>query len=239
MIVNRRVLIACITAIGLTAGFASGANAAYAAAGGDDDLRWGARVFSRSADGRWSGDVPVPLAPGAPPAAAGPAALDMAGLMRIMAPPARAVALSPDGGTLAVWGDGAEAGLVRVLRRAPDGAWTHETALPAREGPGSGALRLDISNPFDLEGTLQLEFDLGTSTIQKSFVLAPGESSASMEFTGDELQDLLEAGTVAVTASGTLGADGGTITVQPDDTMTMSSRLELVILVGGSNGEDE
>ena len=102
----------------------------------------------------------------------------------------------------------------------------------------SGALRLDISNPFDLEGTLQLEFDLGTSTIQKSFVLAPGTSSAAMEFTGDELQDLLEAGTVAVTASGTLGADGGTITVQPDDTMTMSSRLELVILVGGSTEED-
>lgn len=100
----------------------------------------------------------------------------------------------------------------------------------------SGALRLDMMNPFEVEGTLSLDFDVGSRTFQKSLPVVPGASSVAVDFTGAELQDLLAAGNVAVTAAGTLSAPGGTLTLFPEDTMLMESLLELVILVGGSEG---
>ncbi|MBW3552528.1 MAG: hypothetical protein KY466_03405 [Gemmatimonadetes bacterium] len=101
----------------------------------------------------------------------------------------------------------------------------------------SGALRLDISNPFEVDGTLSLDFDLGSGTLRKSLPVAAGASSPSIAFTGAELQDLLAAGTVTVTAGGILSAPGGALTLFPDETMILESLLELVILVGGSGGE--
>lgn len=109
-----------------------------AAGGGDDDVVWGARVFHRRPGG-WRAASAVPLEAGGPTqVATRPAALDMAGLMRIMSPPPRSVAVSPDGGTLAIWGAGARADSVRVLRRDGKGRWLHEALLPVRD---SGAVR--------------------------------------------------------------------------------------------------
>ena len=97
----------------------------------------------------------------------------------------------------------------------------------------SGGLALDIDNPFGLEGTIDLAFDLGSSTLEKSVVLVPGASSVSVVFTAAELQAILEAGIVDVRAIGTLGAPTGVITVRPGQAMVMESLLEVVILVGG------
>ncbi len=110
-----------------------------AAAGGDDDATWGARPFVREADGAWLATAPVAVEPGLPPEVpTRPGGLDMAGLMRIMQPPARMLALSPDGQTMALWAAGAEAGTVRVLRRETDGGWRHVAALPVRTPAGQG-----------------------------------------------------------------------------------------------------
>ncbi len=102
----------------------------------------------------------------------------------------------------------------------------------------SGALRLDARNPFDLEGTLDLEFDLGTSTLQRSVALTAGESSTAIEFTGAELRDILAAESVTVTAQGTLASPDGTVTLAPGQELVMESTFEIVVLVGGSEGED-
>lgn len=102
----------------------------------------------------------------------------------------------------------------------------------------SGALRLEIANPFEIQGNLSLDFDVGAGTIRKSLPVAAGASSVLIEFAGAELQDLLAAGSVPVTAGGTLSAPAGTLTLFPDDTLIMESLLELVILVGGSEGEN-
>lgn len=101
----------------------------------------------------------------------------------------------------------------------------------------SGAIRLEIANPFEIEGTLSLDFDVGAGTIRKSLPVAAGASTVLIELAGAELRDLLAAGSVPVTAAGTLSAPDGTLTLFPDDTLIMESLLELVILVGGSDGE--
>lgn len=100
-----------------------------------------------------------------------------------------------------------------------------------------GALQLEVENPFSVEGTLDLEFDLGTATMQRSVALVAGESSVSVEFTGAELRDLLGAGSVSVTAQGTLAAPDGTLTVSPGQELVIASLFEIVVLVGGSEGE--
>ncbi len=113
-----------------------------AAAAGDDDVTWGARPFVRDRSGAWVATAPVPAAPGPPSEVpTRPGALDLAGLMRIMQPPARMVALSPDGGTMALWAAGEAAGTVRVLRRDADGSWRHVAALPVRDAAGQEAVR--------------------------------------------------------------------------------------------------
>ncbi|HUG40629.1 MAG TPA: hypothetical protein VMM12_09095 [Longimicrobiales bacterium] len=99
-----------------------------------------------------------------------------------------------------------------------------------------GALRLDVTNPFGIEGTVDLVFDFGGTAIRKSMALASGPSTITVAFTGTELRDMLAAGSVAVSAQGTLAAPDGTMTVRPTDALVMESMVELVILVGGGEG---
>lgn len=103
----------------------------------------------------------------------------------------------------------------------------------------SGALRLNVANPFDLTGTLDVRFEMGTESIQKSLTLSTGTYSTSIDFTGAEIRTLLATGDVPVTAAGTLSAADGALTLRPTDVLVMESLLELVILVGGSPGEGE
>ena len=101
----------------------------------------------------------------------------------------------------------------------------------------SGGLLLDVVNPFGLEGTLNLTFDMGSSTLTRTLNLTSAPTSTlSVAFSGAELQDMLGAGEVQVTAQGSLSAAGGTITVHPEDELIMESQFELVILVGGTEG---
>lgn len=100
----------------------------------------------------------------------------------------------------------------------------------------SGVLRLEVDNPLDLQGTLDLDFDTGSQTTHKSLALAPGQSTLVLDFTATELRTLIGAGSVEVTAQGSLSASDGTITLQPGTTLVMESTFELVVLVGGEGG---
>lgn len=97
----------------------------------------------------------------------------------------------------------------------------------------SGTLRLEITNDFGLEGNIDLAFDVGTGVIERSLPLATGASVVVIDLSRDEIRDLLDAGTVDVTAGGTLSAPDGTITITPADSLVMRPRFEIVILVGG------
>lgn len=92
----------------------------------------------RRAGGEWTAVARVPVDPAAPgPGASLPAGgLDMATLSRLMGPPVRRSALSPDGSRLAVTGGALPPGTVHVLVRDGDG-WTLEGVVTAR--PSSDA----------------------------------------------------------------------------------------------------
>ncbi|MDX1675780.1 MAG: hypothetical protein R3314_13385, partial [Longimicrobiales bacterium] len=77
-----------------------------------------------------------------------------------------------------------------------------------------GALRLDISNPFDVTGTLDLSFLGVAPVVRKSLSIVRGVYQERVEFTGDELGSILAAPDVQVQTSGS-ASGGGTFTVTP------------------------
>ena len=96
----------------------------------------------------------------------------------------------------------------------------------------SGAFRLDVSNPLDVAGTLDMELLGTTLTVQKSLTVTQGAYQDRVDFTGEELRAILGGDAVDVVASGTVSAPGGTLTVTPSQRLVMDSDFELVILIG-------
>jgi hypothetical protein len=98
----------------------------------------------------------------------------------------------------------------------------------------SGVLVVDVSNPFTVTGSLDMTFTLPFRTIQRSLAIAEGSYQERLEFSGDELRDLLGSETVGVTTSGTIAASGagGTVTIDPTQVLTLDNDFELVVLIG-------
>lgn len=101
----------------------------------------------------------------------------------------------------------------------------------------SGALRIHVQDPFDLEGELALDFRTPAGTIEKTVALVPGETRVDVAFTGEELQQLLGAGEVEVVTAGTVSAPDGTLTASPAQTLVLEFDLEVVTLFGGTGGD--
>lgn len=110
---------------------------------GDPDGREAGHVYQNE-DDRWMPSVRLPLDPSASLSSAGlPAGgLDMPTLTRLMGPPHRSLALSPDGTRLAVSGGALPSGRIHVLLH--DGEqWALEAALDV--GQESGGLRAALA----------------------------------------------------------------------------------------------
>jgi len=96
----------------------------------------------------------------------------------------------------------------------------------------SGALLLTVVNPFNVSGTLTARFTGGTQDVVKTIALAPGTTHPSIALTGTELQSLF-GHDVSLTLSGTVNGSG--VTVTPGQTVSVASRLQIAVNVGGSN----
>jgi len=90
------------------------------------------------------------------------------------------------------------------------------------------SLLLAVDNPFNATGTLKVDL-VGGSTITKSIVLTGGSSTPSVDFTGDEIRALLGQ-KVSVTFSGAV--NGANVTIQPGQSLSVTSRLQLSLTVG-------
>jgi len=96
----------------------------------------------------------------------------------------------------------------------------------------SGAVRVVIVNPFDVVGTLNVAFDVGAQPVERELVLAPGESSQRVEYSGAEMRAILGSPTVDLITSGAVGSATGTVTLTPAQEMMVDIRFELVIRIG-------
>lgn len=97
----------------------------------------------------------------------------------------------------------------------------------------SGAVRFRITNPFAVAGQLDVAFEVPGTTIERTVQIEPGESSARVELSGDELRRVLDARTATVVTSGSVSATDGTVTVTPTQVLVLEYDFELVLRVGG------
>ncbi|MEZ4416596.1 MAG: choice-of-anchor B family protein [Gemmatimonadota bacterium] len=110
----------------------SAQSGAFVVGSGDPENRLAGHMFRRGAGGQWAWDTSPAIAPA--PATGGPA-LDFAGILRILQPPSRVVALDGDRLLAGVVGaPGGERG-VRVLEKNAEGTWAPVALLAAPEGP--------------------------------------------------------------------------------------------------------
>lgn len=96
-----------------------------------------------------------------------------------------------------------------------------------------GSLILTVNNPFAVTGTVNVTITGGGIALTKSIALVAGQSSPLITFSQSEIQSLIGS-QLTVGFAGTVS--GGSVTVQPGQILSVSSRLQIALnTVGGSN----
>ena len=144
----------------------------------DPDVRFGAHVFGDSRDGLVYEQglelrrrpTPEPVAsPGGP----GGAAVDFAGIMRILQPPARTVALQRDRVAVSVAGEGAASAGVHIFQRNGSRGWGAPTVVPL---PGPATEYPDFGAALAVNRDAVLVASPGAGGDGRVFVYRPRES---------------------------------------------------------------
>ena len=99
-----------------------------------------------------------------------------------------------------------------------------------------GSILFDVDNPFSVSGSLDVAFQGSFPTVERTLPVNQGVYSDSVAFSGEEMRSILGADTVDVVASGSVSADGGTITVTPTQELVIGSDFRLTILIGSTEG---
>lgn len=94
---------------------------------------------------------------------------------------------------------------------------------------GGATLELTVNNPIAVSGNLVVTLN-GATPITKTVALSGGTSAPSVPFTQSEVRSLLGQN-VTMSVNGTVG--GSNVTVQPGQTLSVSSRFVLTLTVGG------
>jgi hypothetical protein len=102
------------------------------------------------------------------------------------------------------------------------------------EDIASGALLLDVTNPFGvaLNGQIRVIYPDGTLTKPVTIGAAP-RSSVSIPFSADELRAFIGAAPVTLSGSGTVAGGAGAITVAPQQVLDIAAKLRLTVQIGG------
>jgi hypothetical protein len=92
-----------------------------------------------------------------------------------------------------------------------------------------GAVHLEIDNPFEIEGTLELRINSSAAQIVKPVEIAPGSSRSRIDLTGAEMKSILGQSDVQLSISGLASSPSEGTAVEPTDAIGLGVRLELVI----------
>jgi hypothetical protein len=99
----------------------------------------------------------------------------------------------------------------------------------------SGGFRLEIQNPWSLGAILTVAVsapDLSEPIVAISQVPGTPSSIVDVEFTRQELQSFLGLEGVVLSGQAAVDQSAGTVTLSPDQVMTIDTRLDLVLLIG-------
>jgi len=98
----------------------------------------------------------------------------------------------------------------------------------------SGALDLEIQNPWSIGATFSVTIQGPNTNISKGFNIPPGATStARVEFSQSELRSFLGQPNVVLGGHGLVDVGAGQVTLSPGQVLTLESQLDLVIRVGG------
>ena len=99
----------------------------------------------------------------------------------------------------------------------------------------SGALVLDVVNPFGVGADFQISVDGPTmATLQKSVsVTGAATEELRIEFTQDEIRSVLGETSVSLTGGSTVDPAARIVRVQPGEELVLDALLDFVVRVGG------
>ncbi|MFP4624738.1 MAG: hypothetical protein ACLFRX_11205 [Gemmatimonadota bacterium] len=104
---------------------------------------------------------------------------------------------------------------------------------PVVEQIQGGAIRFGVENPFAVEGTVEVSFQLPFPIERALTLLADTTYDARLDFAGQELREILGSERVLVMASGIVSAPTGTVTLTPRQKLVLDTDFELVLRIGG------
>ena len=97
----------------------------------------------------------------------------------------------------------------------------------------NGGIILDITNPFGVGVTAQLDITYPGGKITKTLNVGSGATStATLSYSGDELRSFLGKSGVRMTGSGTVSSSAGYITVTPGQQVLIKAKIDLTLRIG-------
>jgi hypothetical protein len=97
----------------------------------------------------------------------------------------------------------------------------------------NGGIILEITNPFGVGVTAQLDITYPGGKITKALNVASGATSTStLSYSGDELRAFLGKSGVRMTGSGTVSSSAGYITVTPGQQVLIKAKIDLTLRIG-------
>lgn len=111
-----------------------------------------------------------------------------------------------------------------VIRLELDGV--DEAVLDRIEG---GAIRLELTVPFAVQGTGQLTFVTPSIVIDRAVTIVPGVTTLRVELSAAEIRSLFEQGPGSFVFRGTISSAGGPVTVSPGQFVGAEAQVEAIV----------
>ncbi|MHB1192577.1 MAG: hypothetical protein ACYC6F_05970 [Longimicrobiales bacterium] len=97
----------------------------------------------------------------------------------------------------------------------------------------SGNIILDVTNPFGVAVSAQLDINYPGGKITKAFNVGSGATSTNtLAYTGDELRAFLGKSGVSMTGSGSVSSSAGYINITPGQQVLIKAKIDLTLRIG-------
>jgi hypothetical protein len=92
-----------------------------------------------------------------------------------------------------------------------------------------GGLEVDIDNPFEVQGLVQLRISYDGGILVRDTELVAGQTTRSFDFSTLEIRELLASSEIEVALVGEVQAISGIVTVRPGQKLVLTPRLTATV----------